>query len=149
MKKIIYSSIASLCYIAVLSGCGPSLTYSGGHIKKISEEKLTAGKVTKVGYTAPQPEWRCDLLESQSYNWSNEQFKAQFSFMQNGYTMLQKKALEYAREKNLDVNYIYLDIPKQWGMGSGPTSISFTPTAKAYINYLKCQYPPAVSNKVF
>jgi hypothetical protein len=134
-------AIAFCMSLTLLAGCSSETT----RIKRITEEPLTNGKTVKVGYTAPKPEWQCTLVETKSFTWSVEQFKAQFSFMQNGYTMLQKKALDYAKEKKLNVNYIYMDVPDQYEV----IGLNLTAMSKAHVNYLQCKVPPAVSNKMF
>jgi len=141
MKKNL-SSFTLVGIVLLLTGCGITSTHT--MIKKISQEPLADGSVTKIGYIAPSAEWRCRQLDRKSGDWGAAQFKGMIK-MGGGYEVLQSEAIAYANQRNLKPNYIYLQVPDELEVNG----FNIKASTEASANYYQCKYPPALYNKMF
>ena len=136
LKTIKTASLAAATLL--LASCGVGVTMSP-HISHISQEKLSSGRTTNVGWREPKPAWQCQQIgQPQSYNWAGERFKGQLKFG-GGYEAIKDEALSSANANHINPDYIYIHIPTQVSVGG----LDATMLSKATVTYYRCQNTPA------
>ncbi len=102
------------------------------------------GNTVYINYNVtPTASWGCgSLVASESYNWAMLKTKGQFLSLRGPTGYLMNKAIDYANDNKLDINYIDLQIPSEvslsLGDGKVSNSINLSPLDKAYANFYKC-----------
>ena len=111
---------------------------------QLQEKKLNSGHSVYINFNvSPTNNWQCRTLgTTQSYNWADLQTRGQFTHVQGGRGLLIEKALEYANNENLDINYIDLQLPDEstTSIATGGLSIGMdnNPNANATASFYKC-----------
>jgi len=134
-----------LVAISFLAGCVASFSESANtaKIKRVAEVKLASGKTAKVGWKQPQASWQCEQMGEQSYSPRELSMEGQFHFS-GTYGLFQSKAVDYANEKKIDANYIWLFIPTQHSLGD----IDLNLHSKATATYYRCKHTPALNDRM-
>ncbi len=138
MKKI-YSNLGVIVVsIATLAGCSVLAKL------QIQKKQLADGSPVSVAINLyPTPSWNCTPAGvMQSYNWVQLQTEGAYSF-KGDVGVLTDKALAYANQAHLKINYINLHIPNQQTLttGAGPITSStvVNQNAQATASYYLCQ----------
>lgn len=112
---------------------------------EMQKKQLASGRTVYVDFNVmPSPDWKCKNVGTpQVYDWSLIKVQAQLHPLANAHTLLTQKALDYANQQNLKVNYINLQTPieKQFSTTRGrlTTSRNLNSDATAVALYYQCQ----------
>jgi hypothetical protein len=147
MNKLIVAILASTSAI-VLSGCMLDSTHDSTTIKKISEEKLANGRVARIGFVTPQHNWDCKQLDKKSEMLAFDKMKGMLKFG-GAYQVLQEQAIEYANQKKLKTNYIFLYMPSQTSIGTTNISFNLDSMSESSATFYDCKNPPSINNNFF
>jgi len=144
MKKIIANLFLSGSFI-LLTGCATMNTVQSKIADmQMQKKQLANGNTVYIDYNVPPTsEWNCKSIDTpQSYNWATLQMQGQFQ-LRGSHGLLMDKALAYANQQNLNINYINLQIPAEntftTGSGNVTNSINLNPSAPAIAYYYRCQ----------
>lgn len=142
MKKrgfcLFFVSAASI----LLSGC--TTLHDKLADMSVFKKQLANGDTLNFGTNiVPTASWGCKAVGPvQSYNWAEIKNSAAFTFG-NGQTVLMDKAVAYANQQNLKVNYVNLRIPEESTFSVESSVISnewnLRPDAQAKIFYYQCE----------
>lgn len=131
-----YTRLSMLGLAAVfLAACSFTHQPTSGYFakKSIKQEKLANGTPVQVGWMKPTGAWQCTQVDTHSWNWAL--MKTQGMVSLSPYTVFNEKALEYASQKNLKINYISLRAPNEFDLGA----LNVTAFSKAVANYYQCK----------
>jgi hypothetical protein len=137
--KNIYSKLGlSIATAAILAGCS-ALAKMQIHHHQLADGS-TVGVVINL---PPTPNWGCTSAGAvQSYNWMEIQREGALS-IKGGIGLLTDKALAYANQEHLKINYINLHLPNQQtvttGTGRFTSSNVVNQSAQATASYYLCQ----------
>lgn len=131
-KNILLLSIGSLAVL--LSSCSSLRAHKPMSLeplsaKPIGEQTLADGTAVKVGMKRPTASWKCKEIDSISYDW--RKIRSESTATISPYAVLTKKALSYANDNHLSMNYIFIDTPDH--------GITNAPYKKADTIYYQCQ----------
>jgi len=96
--------------VGVLTAC---VIHAGNNIANLMfKAKLNDGTSVEYGNRFPPAAWQCERLAQNAYKWSSMVSKGAYTHIRGGYGELQSKALNYASEQQLKINYIFYSTPE-------------------------------------
>ena len=128
----------TLMSLIVLTGCSAIADL------QMKKERLADGSTVYVNSNIiPTPNWGCrEVARPQSYDWGSIKRRGQFS-LSGPQGLLRKKALAYANQQRLKVNYINLQVPegKTFSVSRGRSTsyYNLNRSARAYAMFYQCQ----------
>ncbi len=138
MKKICRNLGVLVAAAAALTGCAVLAKL------QVQKKQLADGSLVSVVINLPPtPDWNCTSAGvMQSYNWVQLQTEGAYT-IKGDIGLLTDKALAYANQAHLKINYINLRIPNQqtFTTGAGPVTSStvINQNAQATASYYLCQ----------
>lgn len=133
MKKFILPLSIS-CVAIALSACSSlgihrPMSLTSPTAKPITTQTLADGTSVQVGMKRPIPSWKCREIDSISYDW--KKIKSESTASISPSDVLISKALKYADDNHLRMNYIFINTPDH-----GITNATYK---KADTIYYQCQ----------
>ena len=120
------------------------MTHDSTSVKQIKEAKLADGSVTRIGLTPVAPEWKCRQLDKKSQMVALDKLKGLIK-LYGQFEALKDEAIDYANQKNLKPNYIFLYAPSE----NSVNGFDLAPLAESSASFYACKNPPAMTNKIF
>ncbi len=141
-KSFYFRSFSMVVLMAALSGCS-TMTDKLADLQ-LQKKQLANGKTVYVDTNVlPTANWGCTMVDApQYYNWAQIRLQGQFQWG-GPYGILTQKALDYANQQNLQINYINLGIPTEntFSTGSGRFTDhhNLNPNAMAVTAFYNCR----------
>lgn len=140
MKKILFPALA----LVSLSACSLNWTHDSTTISQVKEVRLNDSSAVKVGYKRPDASWKCLQLDRKTDYTATNQFKGMFK-LGGAYQVVEEQAIEYANQKHLKTNYIFLYVPSNTEVNN----FNLSPFSEAEAVFYQCKNTPAVKDKLF
>ena len=142
--KTLTAIAQTLTFGVLLSACTSiGITSDSTSIKQVREVTLADGTVTRVGFRPVENDWQCSTLDKQTSNAGMNKIRGTVSFG-GPFQVMADDAVDYANDKHLKPNYIYLHVPTEVAVGQLDSSVF----SNAESTYYQCAIVPEIRDSI-